>query len=75
MTTTANNQTPTLPSIGKSRWEQLKHFIPVSRETWRKLTISGRAPKPEHISERCTVYDNAELHRWISDPAGYRAEG
>jgi prophage regulatory protein len=64
----------TLPQIGMSRWEQLRHFIPVSRESWRKLVIAGKAPQPVKLSERCTMYPNAEIHRWIADPANYRAE-
>lgn len=62
-----------LPRVGKSRWQQLKGFVPVSRETWRKLVREGRAPQPERISDRCTVYDNGEMHRWFADPANYRA--
>lgn len=40
----------TLPAVGMSRWEQLRHFIPVSRETWRQLVIAGRAPKPVRLA-------------------------
>lgn len=64
----------TLPNVGKSRWEQLQHFIPVCRETWRKLCISGRAPRPERISLRCTVWDNKQIHLWLADPGNYRAK-
>lgn len=75
MTTKDNHKTPdTLPQVGMSRWEQLKHFIPVSRESWRKLVIAGKAPQPVKLSERCTMYPNAEVHRWIADPANYRVE-
>lgn len=62
-----------LPLVGKSRWEQLQHFVPVSRETWRKLCKSGKAPRPERISLRCTVWDNAQIHLWLADPIAYRA--
>lgn len=72
---TERSQTPeTLPSVGFSRWNQLQYFIPVSRETWRKLVKEGRAPQPQRWTERCTVYSNAEVHRWMSDPAGYQAQ-
>lgn len=64
----------TLPAIGFSRWSQLQHFIPVSRETWRKLVKAGRAPQPQRWTERCTVYDNVEVHRWMKDPATYQAQ-
>lgn len=63
----------TLPKIGKSRWAQLKFFIPVSRETWRQMVLEGKAPQPQRLSARCTVWDNAEIHRWLADPTGYRA--
>lgn len=63
-----------IPPIGKSRWEQLRYIIPVSRETWRKLCKAGKAPHPERISLRCTVWDNAEIHNWLHDPVGYQAK-
>ncbi|NWK42883.1 helix-turn-helix transcriptional regulator [Ralstonia pickettii] len=64
----------TLPSVGFSRWSQLQYFIPVSRETWRKLVKDGRAPQPQRWTERCTVYSNAEVHRWMQNPAAYQAQ-
>lgn len=62
-----------LPLSGLSRWEQIAQFIPVSRETWRKLVKAGKAPRGKHLTQRCTFYDNAEIRRWIADPASYRA--
>lgn len=62
-----------LPQVGMSRWAQLSQFIPVSRETWRQLVIAGKAPPPHKLSERCTMYSNAEVHRWLADPANYQA--
>lgn len=72
-----NNQatTATLPTPGKSRWSKIKQFSPISRETFRKLSLEGKAPKAERLGIRCTYYDNAELHKWLSDPINYRAEG
>lgn len=64
----------TLPATGKSRFSQFKKFIPVSREKFRQLAKEGRAPQPERMGIRCTFYDNKELHKWLSDPIGYRAE-
>jgi prophage regulatory protein len=64
-------QSPTLPTIGMCRWENLSHFVPISRESWRKLVKAGRAPQSVKLSERCTMYSNAEVHRWLADPAGY----
>jgi len=69
------NQAPqTLPTIGLSRWEQLRHFIPVSRETWRQLVKAGKAPQPVRLTERCTMYDNGAVHRWLAAPADFNAE-
>lgn len=74
MTDENNTRSPkkSLPLDGFSRWEQLKHFIPVSRETWRKLCKEGRAPQPQRWTNRCTVFSNEEIHRWMKDPASYR---
>ena len=63
---------PTLPAVRTSRWDTLSRFVPISRETWRKLVNAGKAPAPVRLSERCTMYQNAEVHRWLADPAGYR---
>lgn len=64
----------TLPQIGMSRWPQLRHFIPVSRETWRQLVLAGKAPAAVKLSERCTMYSNAAVHEWLSDPVNYSAD-
>ena len=61
-----------IPQIGMSCWKQLQPAIPVSRETWRKLVIGGKAPRAVRLSSRCTMYSNAEVHRWLADPVGYR---
>lgn len=64
-----------LPLIGKSRWSGFKKFSPVSLGTFLTLSKQGRAPKAERLGVRCTFYDNAELHKWLSDPAGYKIHG
>jgi predicted DNA-binding transcriptional regulator AlpA len=68
-----SNVPDTLPQVGMSRWQQLRHFIPVSRETWRQLVLAGKAPQPFRPTERCTMYPNIEVHRWLSDPVNYQA--
>lgn len=68
------SKSPVLPLTGKSRWRQFQEFCPFSRETFRKLSLEGRAPQPERMGIRCTFYDNRELHRWLADPVNYRAE-
>lgn len=72
--TAAPDTAPTIPQIGHSRWSQIKPFLAISREKWRQLAIQGRAPKPIRMGERCTVYLNSEVRRFIEDPLGYRAE-
>lgn len=64
-----------LPITGKSRWSKVARFSPVSRETFRKLSLEGKAPQPERLGIRCTYYDNHELHKWLADPVNYRIGG
>ncbi|CAB3719948.1 hypothetical protein LMG22037_04676 [Paraburkholderia phenoliruptrix] len=71
---TDDNRPATLPLVGRSRWTQIQPFLPVCRETWRTMCREGRAPKPVRLSPRCTVWDNAQVHAWLADPLGYRAE-
>lgn len=66
---------PAIPATGKSRWKSIKPFAPYSRETFRRLEKEGRAPKSERMGTRITFWDNAEVHRWLLDPANYRQEG
>lgn len=63
-----------LPKTGKSRWNDLAPFCPVSREKFRQLCLAGKAPTPIRISNRITVYDNVEFHSWLEDPIGYQAK-
>ncbi|RQQ54468.1 transcriptional regulator [Burkholderia stagnalis] len=44
------------------------------RESWRKLGLAGKAPQPIRLSSTHSVYSNAEVHRWLADPLGYRAD-
>lgn len=63
-----------LPLDGFSRWNDLRPFIPFSRETLRKREIEGRFPRRVHLTQRCAAWPNRELHRFFADPVGYRAE-
>jgi prophage regulatory protein len=63
----------TLPADGMSRWNQIAPFSPFSREKFRQLVIAGKAPQPVKFSERCTAYQNRELHRFFADPLNYIA--
>lgn len=73
-TATDKIETPTLPTVGLSRWANLSPFVAVSRETWRKLVMAGKAPQPKRLGERCTVWDNSEVHEWLRDPAAWVSE-
>lgn len=64
-----------LPADGFSRWNDLIRFVPFSRETVRKRELEGRFPRRQHVTQRCAVWANRELHRWMADPVNYRAEG
>lgn len=64
-----------LPLTGKSRWSGFKKFSPVSLGTFLTLSKQGKAPQAERLGSRCTFYDNQELHKWLSNPAGYSVGG
>ena len=64
-----------LPIDGMSRWSQIAPFSPFCREKFRQLVLSGKAPQPIRFSERCTAYQNRELHRFFADPLNYCVEG
>jgi prophage regulatory protein len=63
-----------LPVDGMSRWLQIEPFSPFSREKFRQLVNSGKAPQPIKFSERCTCYSNRELHKFFADPLNYSVE-
>ncbi|WP_244111457.1 transcriptional regulator [Burkholderia cepacia] len=65
---------PILPRVGLSKWAQISPFIPMCRESWRKLGIVGKAPRPIRMSRTHSAYKNAEVHRWLADPLGYVAD-
>jgi len=65
----------TLPADGMSRWNQIAPFSPFSREKFRQLVMAGKAPAAHRLSERCTAYQNRELHRFFADPVNYTADG
>lgn len=64
----------TIPLDGFSRWRDLSPFVPLSHESIRKRELMGRFPKRVQLgSARCVGWPNRELHKWFSDPVGYRA--
>lgn len=63
---------PVLPAMGLSKWPQIAPFLPIGRETWRKLVRAGKAPQPIRLSETCVVYRNEEIYKFLADPLGYR---
>ncbi|VWC29779.1 phage transcriptional regulator AlpA [Burkholderia lata] len=63
-----------LPLDGFTRWNDLKQFVPLSHEAVRLRERAGRFPKRVQLgSARCVAWPNREIHRWLADPAGYRA--
>lgn len=68
---TDSAQPAVLPTTGLSKWPQIKPFLPIGRETWRKLGLEGKAPRPIKLSETCAVYRNEQVLRWIADPLNY----
>ncbi|WP_081070073.1 helix-turn-helix transcriptional regulator [Burkholderia cepacia] len=62
-----------LPLDGFSRWSDLRPFVPLSRETVRQRELEGRFPRARRLTQRCTVWSNREIHRWIADPLNYRS--
>ena len=72
---TAQSERTTLPHDGMSRFKQFQTFLPISRETWRKLVSEGKAPTPVRMGSRCTMWKNSDLHAFLADPLNYRAEG
>ncbi len=63
-----------LPLDGYSRWNNLKIYLPFSRETLRKRELEGRFPLRIHLSQRCAAWSNRELHRYFADPVNYQTE-
>jgi len=64
---------PILPRVGLSKWAQIAPFIPMCRESWRKLVNAGRAPRPIRLTASCSMYRNEDVLAWLADPLGYRA--
>jgi prophage regulatory protein len=67
-------QEPTLPTIGMSRWSQIKYFVPFSKEKFRQLSLEKKAPQPIRLGIRCTFFRNEEIHRFLEDPLNYSAK-
>ncbi|MDG0025949.1 AlpA family phage regulatory protein [Trinickia sp. Y13] len=72
----AQSEPQALPLDGYSRWRDLRKFIPLSHESVRQRELKGHFPKRVQLgSARCVAWPNREVHRWLADPVGYRAEG
>ncbi len=64
----------TLPLVGHTRWQELKHFVAFSRETLRRYELEGHFPKRVRFSQRCTGWPNDELQRYFADPENYQSQ-
>jgi prophage regulatory protein len=70
----AQSEPQSLPLDGFTRWADLKHLVPLSHEAVRQRELAGRFPRRVQLgSARCVGWPNRELHRWLANPAGYRA--
>ena len=69
-----NSKVETLPSIGMSRFSSFKDYLPFSREKFRQLSKAGKAPQGIRMGTRLTMYENREIHRFLSSPLNYRLE-
>lgn len=63
-----------LPKQGRIRLGAMLPFISISKATVHRLVAAGKFPAPIQLSERCSLYDCAEVHRWIENPASYRIQ-
>ncbi|KVD28187.1 helix-turn-helix transcriptional regulator [Burkholderia ubonensis] len=61
-----------LPLTGLSRWAQLAPYLPFCRSTWSKLVAAGRAPQPQRLTQRTTVWRNEDIHAYLRDPLSYQ---
>lgn len=68
-TQTATNK-PTLPKDGLSRFNDIRHLIPMSRSTVWRMVKQGKFPKPTRITSHCTVWKNSEVLAWIEQQGG-----
>ena len=67
-------RTGQLPQVGRSRLNQFIHLLPMSRETWRKLVLQGRAPQPDKsLGSRFCLYSNEEVNLFIQNPAEFNS--
>jgi predicted DNA-binding transcriptional regulator AlpA len=71
METTADKSQSALHPGGLSRWDELRHLIPMDRRTWQRLGKSGRAPVPERMGKRLSLYRNSQILSWLADPANW----
>ena len=61
-----------LPKEGRIRLAAMLPFVSISKGTVHRLVAAGKFPAPIQLSERCSLYDCAEVHRWIENPNAYR---
>jgi predicted DNA-binding transcriptional regulator AlpA len=70
---TGQSSTPVLPLIGLFKWRDIAPFVGMSRESWRKLVVAGKAPAPIRLTSSCSLYKAQDVHAWLADPIGYSA--
>ena len=63
-----NTKASHLSADGLSRWKDIEHLIPFSRETYRVRAKQGSVPQPIRLGPRISVYKNNEIIQWLSNP-------
>ena len=61
-----------LPAKGLCRFNDFERFIVMSRSSFLALVKDGKAPQPQRLSERMSVYKNEDIHRFIDNPVGFK---
>jgi len=62
-----------VPKTGYSRPKQVATVFPVSLGTIRNLQLKNKAPKTIKMGERVALFSNEEIHKFCSDPLGYKS--
>lgn len=65
---------PEIDPKGLYQWKELSHFLPVSRDFWRRLVIDQKAPKPIKIGNKNKYWRGADVVEWLENPESYQAQ-
>jgi prophage regulatory protein len=54
-------------------WKELRPFVKVGHETWRRRMKANTAPRPIPMGSRCTRWRGSDILMWLANPAAYIA--